>query len=348
MLKKLYYTTRKFGYYYGKIIIGILGITLFLTSGLKEANDSSGFQGTTGIELKTTDEIRMLSEELRIGLNEIQVSYVFQNVTDHPVKTIVVFPLPSLDLSAGLTGPNWNFPTDNQDFLNFKVWVNDKSIKPTLERRAFFQGKEVTRELETTGAIALVPWKPGGYDEQAKLLSPQMLKRLRNSGLITEGEDHNTPQWQLHTKYFWNQTFPPKTNVKVKHIYKPFVDTALIDKATQINGRSVVGRFIGNHPTDKDRYCLDEATKRALVSEEKKNPNSMVFSVAEIEYILTTARNWRGPIGKFHLIIDKGSPKNIISLCWNGLKKTGATTFESVITNFVPGEDIRLLIFVHH
>ena len=129
MLKKLYYTTRKFGYYYGKIIIGILGITLFLTSGLKEANDSSGFQGTTGIELKTTDEIRMLSEELRIGLNEIQVSYVFQNVTDHPVKTIAVFPLPSLDLSAGLTGPNWNFPTDNQDFLNFKVFKKKNTFQ---------------------------------------------------------------------------------------------------------------------------------------------------------------------------------------------------------------------------
>ena len=69
------------------------------------------------------------------------------------------------------------------------------------------------------------------------------------------------------------------------------------------------------------------------------------YGATELDYILTTARNWRGPIGRFHLTIDKGDPKGILSLCWNGLKKTGPTVFESTLTDFVPDRDIKLVIF---
>jgi len=71
------------------------------------------------------------------------------------------------------------------------------------------------------------------------------------------------------------------------------------------------------------------------------------YGPTELEYILTTARNWRGPIGRFHLTLDKGKPDNLLSLCWNGLTKTSPTTFEATITNFVPDHDIRLLVLDH-
>ena len=84
------------------------------------ANDSTGFQSTTGIELTTTDAIRMVSEDLRIGLDEVRVDYVFRNVTPAPVETLVAFPLPDLDLSQGDTAPNWNFPVTGDDFVGFR------------------------------------------------------------------------------------------------------------------------------------------------------------------------------------------------------------------------------------
>ncbi|MBI1208787.1 MAG: DUF4424 domain-containing protein [Azospirillum sp.] len=328
------------------VFVLVAGLLLF--AGAAAANDSTGFQGTTGIELSTTDDIRMMSEDLRIGLDQIRVSYVFRNVSDHPVETLVAFPLPELDLSRGLTEPNWGFPTDNRDFLNFQLWIDERPLAPSLERRAFYQGREVTRELEAAGALDLVPWKPGGYDEQAKALAPSALERLRRAGLIQEGEDQNTPQWQLRTRYFWRQSFPAGAEVRVRHVYQPFVGSALIGNVTEVDGRAVVGRFIGEAETPAgDRYCLDSATRRALAAVQSRHPDeAMPFYAAEIEYILTTARNWRGPIGSFHLTLDKGAPENILSLCWTGLKKTGPTTFESTIANFVPDRDIRMLVFV--
>ncbi len=82
-----------------------LSAALFLGPERAAANDSTGFQGTGGIELTSTDAIEMVSEDLRIGLDEIRVAYVFRNVSAQPVETMVAFPLPELDLSRGLTEP---------------------------------------------------------------------------------------------------------------------------------------------------------------------------------------------------------------------------------------------------
>ena len=61
--------------------------------------------------------------------------------------------------------------------------------------------------------------------------------------------------------------------------------------------------------------------------------------------MLKTANNWKGPIGKFHLTVDKMRPANVLSMCWgNDLKKTGATTFESTRENFAPARDIKILV----
>jgi hypothetical protein len=307
------------------------------------ANDSTGFQGTTGIELSTTGDIAMASEELRIGLDEIRVSYVFRNVSDHPVETMVVFPFPDLDLSAGLEAPNWDFPVHGPDFLNFRVWVDDRPVPASLERRAFFKGRDVTDTLAAAGVLEVGPWKQGGYDPQFKTVPRQTLDRLRGLGLITDGDDdQDMPTWTLRTKYFWKQTFPAHGETRIRHTYKPFIGRMVGLKSADISGRSAVGRLVGEDRSGQDRYCLDAATRQALERVEKRE--AVLFSPMELEYILTTARNWRGPIGQFHLVIDKGNAENIASLCWDGLRKTGPTSFESSITNFVPQTDIRLLI----
>lgn len=311
------------------------------------ANDSTGFQTTTGIELATTDAIRMVSEDLRIGLAAVRVDYVFRNVTADPVETLVAFPLPDLDLSQGYTAPNWNFPVRGDDFLGFRLWIDGAETRPALERRAFLGDREVTEEVATAGALGFVPWAGADYDALAAALDPQAAARLRAAGLLAAGETDDTPQWTLRTKYWWRQTFPPGRDVAVRHEYRPFVGQAIIGRASETDARGPVGRLIGDDPAGADRYCLDAGTRRALAAAEAREPgHPMPFIAAELAYILTTARNWRGPIGRFRLTLDKGDPANILSLCWDGLRKTGPTTFESVKQDFVPDRDIRLLLFV--
>ncbi len=58
-----------------------------------------------------------------------------------------------------------------------------------------------------------------------------------------------------------------------------------------------------------------------------------------------TGNNGR-PIGKFTLTVDKGKPENLISLCGDGIKKTGPTTFEMQKTEFLSGGDLEILLLV--
>jgi hypothetical protein len=85
-----------------------------------------------------------------------------------------------------------------------------------------------------------------------------------------------------------------------------------------------------------------------MMKAHKGTPNGLgpgMLIAYQTDYILKTANNWNGPIGRFHLTLDKLKPETALSLCWDGeLKKTGPTTFEAVRTNFAPARDIHLLV----
>jgi hypothetical protein len=63
-----------------------------------------------------------------------------------------------------------------------------------------------------------------------------------------------------------------------------------------------------------------------------------------VDHILTTANNWRGPVGRFRLTIDKGDPGNLLTLCIDGIRKTGPTTFVVKADSYVPKADLHLLV----
>ena len=69
------------------------------------------------------------------------------------------------------------------------------------------------------------------------------------------------------------------------------------------------------------------------------------FTEERISYILHTGANWAGSIAKFHLIIDKGSPDNLISLCGYEVTESSPTLVESSKSNFTPNNDIDIIIF---
>jgi hypothetical protein len=63
-----------------------------------------------------------------------------------------------------------------------------------------------------------------------------------------------------------------------------------------------------------------------------------------VGYILKTGANWRSPIRNFRLVVDKGSPDNIVSFCGTGIRKISPTQFEMQRTNWRPDRDLRVLI----
>ena len=75
-----------------------------------------------------------------------------------------------------------------------------------------------------------------------------------------------------------------------------------------------------------------------------KNPDEPALYEKQIQYILTTANNWSGPIADFKLTVIADSPDDIVLTCLLGLKRLGPTRYELVRNNFRPVRDLDLLI----
>lgn len=65
------------------------------------------------------------------------------------------------------------------------------------------------------------------------------------------------------------------------------------------------------------RYCMD---KEFLASVQRLRKAQRSVPEIRVDYILTTGANWRSPIGSFRLVVDKGKPSNLVSLCEAGVK----------------------------
>jgi len=90
-------------------------------------------------------------------------------------------------------------------------------------------------------------------------------------------------------------------------------------------------------------YCIDNSTAEALKQLIVRNRDARVTHAVTVEYVLTTARNWAGSIGDFHLTIDKVSSNAVVSLCRQGLRKTRPTSFEWAAHDYVPASDLQVL-----
>ncbi|CAO4170271.1 DUF4424 family protein [Methylorubrum extorquens] len=64
----------------------------------------------------------------------------------------------------------------------------------------------------------------------------------------------------------------------------------------------------------------------------------------EVPYIVTTARNWAGRIGRFTLTVDQGRADALVSFCRQGVRKTEPTTFVWEARDYVPDSDLRVLL----
>lgn len=317
---------------------------LLIITGSISANDGFGGLGASGLEFAETDKVAMLSEDLFISIDQIKVSYVFENTSDEDVTGEVIFPLPPIALQD-LFYSDTNLPedADRENLVNFTVEVDGRSITPEVERRAVrFSyapgtgeptfGDDVTALLKEAGVPLTL--QPARLVAAMGKLSPAALGKLVSEGLVElpegappDSTDRYSFKWAIAIRYHWTQTFPAGTKVAIKHAYENYPPG---------------GIWSWTHPATDEyqiatarRYCIDEATSKALTR------CQMSY---HIDYILRTANTWQGPIGTFRLTIDKGHPANILSLCATGVKKTGPTTFVIEKTDYSPPDDLRILI----
>lgn len=330
-----------------------------LLAGTAAANDGFGGLSATGLQFEKTGAVAMVSEDLRIAMDQITVGYVFRNETAEDVTGEVIFPLPPISLS-GIYESEFAIPReelDKENIVGFTATVDGKAVEVKTDRIAVLPtpseeekpasaeysdpGKDVTERLTALG----IPLSLSMEKVSAALnaLSDADKKALESEGLVflIEGEPPG-PLWSLIERYHWTQTFPAGKEVAISHWYRAAYPGGVFiwkEKPTEDDSWQA-------HLTEK--YCIDGGTAKAIMKalEPQGEPGEGYFGgmAYQVDYVLTTANTWKGPIGKFKLTIAKGDEKSVISLCVDGIRKTGPTTFVVEKKDFTPESDISILV----
>ena len=319
-----------------RLLAPLMAVLVLVTPA--HANDSTAALGAGGLTLTESADIRMASEDLFISKDQIRVAYSFVNESGAPITTRVAFPLPDADMSE-LGDVDLNWPSDNPaNILNFVVKVDGRAVPTELEQKAFFKGEDITELLRKMGAPLGYPQH--GFAEKLMTLTPAAKQELTRRGMADFVGDYPHALWTVKETFHWQQTFPADRPLKVEHTYKPVVGGSFLAS----------GEFPESYRKSEyfRNFCIDKTTEAAIVqrlkSAGKHAGSTGLLLTWYVDYVLTTGRNWKGPIGHFRLTVDKGKPDNIVSFCANGVRKTGPTTFVSELTDFEPEKDLPVMI----
>ncbi|HEX8223181.1 MAG TPA: DUF4424 domain-containing protein [Allosphingosinicella sp.] len=295
------------------------------------ANDSTAGHDAGGLVLTRSADIDMVSEDLFVSADQVRVRYVFRNRSPRAIRTTVAFPMPDRDLTEAHFS-DVAYPAD------FRTAVDGRPVTMAVERRALLRGADRTALLASFGLA------PDSGGEALDRLAPAVRERLEKAGLAAVDEydngkgweRHLVPAWTVKETWHWEQVFPAGRDLVVEHRYTPgaggSVDAALArpDFRRSPEGRAMIAD-----------YCVDSAFLAGLDRAARRGGG---MPEQRIGYILTTGANWRSPIGRFRLVVDKGAPGNLVSFCGEGVRKISPTRFETVRTDWRPDRDLRILI----
>ena len=315
------------------------------------ANDSTAELTTGGLVFARTPDVQMRAEDLFISEKEVRVRYRFFNASPADVISLVAFPMPDVVWE----GPDVNIAIPSEDpenFLDFHTVADGRAVAAQVEQKVIAGGVDQTTRLRALG----VPLAPQRTAAMAALdaLSPAQQTELLDLHMATPDdydvgkgmEHHLDPNWTLKSTYFWRQTFPAGREIIIEHRYRPSVGETV---GTQVGSPEIEPQTLQHY---ENTYCIDRdflnSARRAMSKPDTFSVAASPFFERRISYVLTTGANWAGPIGDFHLIVDKGAPDSLVSFCGDGVKKISPTQFELRHANFTPSRDLNILILYRH
>jgi len=312
-------------------------------SGIAIANDSTAEMTAGGLVLKNSRSIDMVEEDLFLSAEEIRVNYIFHNRARADENVIVAFPMPDRDLSREGEG-------DIAFVRDFVTTVEGRRVQTQVEHKAMLAGRDVTALLarHNIPVAPLMGYREGVRDPvEAALARLGTAERaaLARQGLIDLGANQEVARylWTVKETHYWTQNFPAGRELRISHRYKPGTGGSV--------GALLAIPSLRNTPDSRAMirdYCADRdflagADRLHRAAGENGMPSELRFG-----YILRTGANWRSPIRRFRLVVDKGHPRNIVSFCGTGVRRISPTQFEMRRTNWRPTQDLRVLIIRPH
>ena len=325
----------------------VIATLILLLGSLSLAND--GIIDRTavgGITFRKNNQIRMQEEFLEISAKEVRVKFRFFNDSARDIRATVGFAVPPYDPSGAGILSNIS--------ASLKVLVNGHMVSPEFDRRAVLGDYDVTTQLSKVGLSH-------GQIYGDSLLSKKQASALEKlDGAKREFLPRGYKGWKIVETAFWQQNFPARKEVVIQHTYRPavgHVPSSIVYEADRgiYDPDLSTQESIPTAQGENDKaVCLDDISRQAIEKKikdyTKANSTSGNLSICvylrHIEYVLRTARTWKGPIGKFKLRIKKETQDQIISLCFPGKpKKVSSTVYEFVHKDFVPPD--RLIVYFY-
>lgn len=315
---------------------------LFCCRTLVLANETAADIGAPGIFFKEEKNISIEQEDLYISQEKVQVKYLFKNHSNKDIQTEIAFPIPEYDYDFTVMGSGGHGP----DFSDFNVKIDGKDIKYQKEVRALLNGNDVTQILAKLGISIETMGEPGissgdqtignilnenSFHMRFSKLPQKDQQSLINAGLVSKNPEIHIPLWTVAIKYHWSQTFPANRTLSISHSYTPH------------RGYDTLTKGRPDHVTE---VCMTPEDKDWL----KQAPDYL--HIQFVRYILVTANNWKQPIKKFNLILERTSERDDpskwrISTCFEKpLTKSGPARYEANISDYIPSEDITVY-YIH-
>jgi hypothetical protein len=286
----------------------------------------------------------MESENLEITTRRITIRYVFRNPGDQDQSVVFAFPLPDIDGMSLCLAPHYLPRRNEVNFVGFTALSNGKPVPMQPELRAVQEGRDVTARVTAAGLSGSVLQDP--FNAEMVKIAPEERDKLEAEGLV-QTEKFNIPlevtgkkrgwcpRWTMRVEYSWTQVIPAHQVVEIMQVYSP-----------ALGG----GYFMpSNDPSAYEAsYCAPPETLQAIAlmrgqADGGKNPAPLLYEQA-IDYTLTSANNWNGPIGIFHLTVLTRDPNDMLMTCFPGLQRTGPGKYELEKDNYRPSQDLRLMI----
>lgn len=311
-----------------RLCLTFAAAVLFSATGA-QCDDSIARFGAGGIEFLQSQEIRMLEEVLEISTKLIRVTFRFVNESDKDIHTTVAFPLP---LYNRLWESHARPDEPKRAMANFKVLVNGRLVATDLVRRAVTSDGDITDRLRKLGLTDKeIFFDVTSSDANKRILSEKLTEPY---------------WWKISQTVLWEMSFPAGRETLIEHSYQPAVGYSYSVPTGDFNPDLDIPRV----RSDKDNACLEDATARALekrIKEEvAKSAKEVFVTLQDVEYILSTGRNWKGPIGSFTLRLVKERPDQFVSVCFPGKpKKVGPTVYEFHQEDFVPPD--KLVVYFY-
>lgn len=309
------------------------------------ANDSTATTAAGGLVLTRDAHIDMRSEDLFISPRQVRVRYVFHNTAAQDRRVTVAFPMPNRNLADEEYG-NVAFPAD------FRTTVDGRPVRMARELRAFVGNREVTAELNRL-RVPLTPGAEPSINEAGRALDalPRREQDRLVAARVAVVEEYDVgqgtqrrvlPAWTVRETWSWEQTFPARRDLVVEHQYTPGAGGSVGSILTMDD---LDGDLRREQAQYRRRYCTDDAfvaAARRLAREGGESSGGLVPDLM-VNYILRTGANWRAPIGRFRLVVEKPDPRVIVSFCGEGVRRISPTQFEMVRTNWRPDRDLEVL-----